>query len=71
MKALILLALITLAGCASVIQSTDRNVIVKHGYADAASAIPLADAECSKHGKRARLDQMNCPYTCLSQFRCE
>lgn len=60
-----------IAGCASVVQATDRNVIVKHGLSSGVDAVRLADAECQKHGKRAKLDVMNCPYACLSQFRCE
>lgn len=63
--------LLLLSGCASVLQSSDRNVLIEHGAGDTKSAVLLADEHCQKSGKRARLDQMNCPWGCVSQFRCE
>lgn len=68
---LVLLAAAVLVGCASVLSSSDKNVLVEHGAADASGAVALAERECQKHGKRAMLDQMRCPYGCVSQFRCE
>ncbi|MBS1217954.1 MAG: hypothetical protein H6R21_1087 [Proteobacteria bacterium] len=49
--------LIFLSGCAAEITAaTPRAVIVKAGLPDRGieKALALADAECSKHGRRAR-----------------
>lgn len=35
------------------------------------TAVGVAEKECQKYGKHATLDQMRCPTTCISQFRCE
>ena len=75
MKFLLPIALIctSLAGCAaSVIASNPRSVTVKAGTTKAADAQALADAECAKHGRFARLtippggeQPMNYVYACV------
>ena len=45
-----------LAGCAAqVVSSSPRTVVVKAGSLDIAKAQPLADQECGKHSRHARL----------------
>jgi len=54
MKKLLLILTVTLAGCAgSVLNSTPRSTII---HAPSASkAMALAEGECGKHGRHARL----------------
>lgn len=57
MRLATLLAAALLAGCsAKVIDSNPRTVMVNAGQADAAGALRLANAECAKHGRYARLN---------------
>lgn len=45
-----------ISGCAAqVISSSERSVMVKARVQDVAEAQALADAECKKHGRFARL----------------
>ena len=58
MRALILVSVAALmAGCAAqVIDSNERMVMVNAGSADPTGAMKLAQAECQKHGRHARLN---------------
>ena len=58
MRALILVSMAALfAGCAAkVIDSNERMVMVNAGSADPTGAMKLAQAECQKHGRHARLN---------------
>lgn len=69
--------LILLSGCANEITSaTSRTVVVKTGFPDGGleKALALADAECGKHGRRARPVYPIAPGTdrytfdCISEF---
>ena len=58
MKLLVLIALIfgTLSGCAtSVVSSNPRSVAVESQSMDAKEAQRLADAECAKHKRYAKM----------------
>lgn len=56
MKVLLLLAFVTLTGCAAeVISSSERSVVVRSHTADAPGAQKLADAECAKRNRFARM----------------
>lgn len=53
---LMILILALCTGCATrVISSNNRSVIIKAGTAMAASAQKMADEECAKHSRYARL----------------
>jgi len=58
MRALILVSVAALmAGCAAkVIDSNERMVMINAGSLDPAGAMKLAQAECQKHGRHARLN---------------
>lgn len=48
---------IALAGCAAkVVDGNERGVIIKAAEADAGGAFKLANAECEKHNRKARLN---------------
>lgn len=50
------IALMALAGCAAkVTSSSERTVMVNAGSVDGATAQSLANAECKKYGRFARL----------------
>jgi hypothetical protein len=50
------LAAITISGCsASVVSSNPRNVVVESQSLNAGDAQRLADAECSKHNRFAKM----------------
>lgn len=51
-----MLLIFVLSGCATkVVSSTERSVIVNSEALNAGEAHKLADAECAKYGKFARL----------------
>lgn len=53
----VVLAAIALTGCAAkVVDGNERGVIIKAGEADASGAFKLANAECEKHNRKARLN---------------
>lgn len=55
-KAMLLLVLFGLSGCAGrVLTANERSVTVQAGSVMADEAQRLADAECKKHGRIARL----------------
>jgi hypothetical protein len=56
MRGLLLVGVVVLAGCAAqVISSSERSVVVRARIHDVADAQRLADAECAKYGRKARL----------------
>lgn len=56
MKKLVLLVCVLMSGCAAqVVSSNERSVVVQAGARDAGSAQALADVECKKVGRFARL----------------
>lgn len=51
-----LVVALTLAGCAAkVVSSSERSVVVNAHPRDVAEAQSLADQQCLKHGRKARL----------------
>lgn len=69
-KILAALTAMALAGCATgVVSTTPRQVIVKMGHAYPAEATKLAQAECEKNGRSARLNQRD-PDAPLWYFDC-
>jgi hypothetical protein len=57
MRVILLIAFVAaLSGCAAqVMSATDRSVVVKARIQDVADAQQLAEAECAKSGRKARL----------------
>lgn len=56
LKLIVLGAVVALAGCANkVVSSSERSVVVNAGSRAIAEAQTLADAECKRHGRKARL----------------
>jgi hypothetical protein len=56
MRLLLIFFIISLTGCATkVISSTPRSVIVESELMDVAEAQKLADIECAKHNRFARI----------------
>ena len=56
MKKILSLVILLLCGCATqVVSSSQNTVIVESQMLDAAQAQKLADAECSKYGRTARM----------------
>lgn len=65
------LAVCLLAGCAAEVLSTSpRSVVIKAGTAQVAAAQELANKECEKHGRAARLNSRPAPYTPGWVFDC-
>lgn len=60
-----------LAGCAAEVLSTSpRSVVIKAGTAQVAAAQELANKECEKHGRSARLNSRPAPYAPGWVFDC-
>jgi hypothetical protein len=57
LRAACITAVLTLTGCAAkVVSSTPRTVMVDAPQARPGEALQAAEAECSKHGRHARLN---------------
>ena len=61
MKTAVLIAVLLLTGCASVVSSSDRTVVIQAGAAMSAKAQELADVECNKRNLHARLSMKPSP----------
>ena len=60
-----------LSGCAAeVLSASPRSVVIKAGTAQLAAAQDLANKECEKHGRGARLNSRPAPYTPGWVFDC-
>lgn len=67
---LTLLASFCLAGCAAkLIDSNPRQVVVKAGHAHPEKALAMANSECARHGRSARLNQRD-PEAPIWYFDC-
>ncbi len=67
-----MLACAVVSGCAAqVISSSERTVMVKGFMRHAAEAQALADAQCAKGGRRARLTQMPTEDRSVYLFDCQ
>lgn len=66
-----LLAAVLVSGCAArVLSSSPRTVVVKAHVQDYAGAQKLADVECAKHQRHARLMERPGPTTAEFVFDC-
>lgn len=60
-----------LAGCAAqVVSSSPRTVVIRAGDARIAEAQTMADAECQKHGRHARLIERPSPRSSEFVYDC-
>lgn len=75
MKFIPLFLAILLTGCASatVVQSTNKGVVLRHGNSQPGmdAAFAKAAEECGRYGKTAFMDAQTCRGQCNTQFRCE
>lgn len=75
MKLIPLVFAVLLAGCASatVVQSTHKGVVIKHGNSQPGmdSAFSKAAEECGRYGKTPFMVSQSCRGQCNTQFRCE
>lgn len=70
MKLVVLALLSLLVGCASgVVDSNPRSVVVRMGHAYPGEAAKMAQAECQKYGRSARLNQRD-PDAPIWHFDC-
>jgi uncharacterized protein YceK len=68
---LVLVVVAGLSGCAAkVLSASPRSVVVKAHVQDYAGAQKLADGECSKHQRHARLMERPGPTTAEFVFDC-
>ena len=63
--------LVALTGCAAKLVSTSpRSVVISAGDARVQEAQNMADAECAKHGRYARLQERPSPTSDQFMFAC-
>jgi len=56
MKSILIIVALLMTGCAAkLISSSDRSVMVQARIQDAAEAQKIADVECAKYGRYAKL----------------
>lgn len=68
---IVFVSICLLAGCAAEVLSTSpRSVVIKAGTAQIAAAQDMANKECEKHGRSARLNSRPAPYTPGWVFDC-
>ncbi len=67
---IVVLGVGVLGGCASVVHSDGRTVLIEHGTGASKQAIEQARAECARYGKSIEFLDMRCPGQCISNFAC-
>ena len=74
MKVGLLIVVLAAQGCAHVVSSNPRSVVVDSWWLDAARAQEEADAECAKYSRvalievKANLDETNYVFECVDRW---